>query len=406
MTRKVAVISIVAALALGAACKKDKGKQADKTPATDKDTPTTDQPATDKDTPPPPAAALSAEDRTKKVGEYWSAFNSGGDFKSSYGDGAMIEVVDANMKGPADAVIGGFRGAFPDLKQTNVLTLASATGDKVITVDLMQGTNTGSLMGAPPTKKKIGVVAAHVFDVDDQGKITGETVYLDQGTMGGQLGMHKNPVRPAMDKAPEGAGEVVVGKDGDEEKKNTEWAKAYSDAFNAHDAKKLAGMTADDVVASDQGSPKDMVGAKAAGAWLGMFFAAFPDVKCEAGWSVMAGAYVAQASTCTGTNKGKAKEMGLAKPTNKPVTLNVLDVWQVADGKAKKVWTFYNGMAMAIQLGLMKPPPPPPAGGAAPAGDDKGAAAGDDKGAGDEAAAGGDKKPADKKKGGDKKAPK
>jgi hypothetical protein len=50
------------------------------------------------------------------------------------------------------------------------------------------------------------------------------------------------------------------------------------------------------------------------------------------------------------------KSMGLKKKTGKPVTLRHLHVFKLAGGKVKEHWIFGNGMAMAMQLGMLGPP--------------------------------------------------
>jgi hypothetical protein len=49
--------------------------------------------------------------------------------------------------------------------------------------------------------------------------------------------------------------------------------------------------------------------------------------------------------------------MGIKKATKKAITLRSAHVFLLADGKVKQHWEFANGMAMAMQLGLIAPPP-------------------------------------------------
>jgi hypothetical protein len=46
--------------------------------------------------------------------------------------------------------------------------------------------------------------------------------------------------------------------------------------------------------------------------------------------------------------------MGLKKASNKPVSVRYLDITRWVGGKLKEEWLFYDGMAMARQLGLGK----------------------------------------------------
>jgi hypothetical protein len=64
--------------------------------------------------------------------------------------------------------------------------------------------------------------------------------------------------------------------------------------------------------------------------------------------------------------------MGLKK-TGKTVTMNVVEVSKLKEGKISNVWRFYNGMAMAQQLGLIPEQPAATAKGEQPTATEKGA---------------------------------
>ena len=46
--------------------------------------------------------------------------------------------------------------------------------------------------------------------------------------------------------------------------------------------------------------------------------------------------------------------MGIKKPTGKAVSVRYLDITRWENGKIKEEWLFYDGMAIAGQLGLLK----------------------------------------------------
>jgi predicted ester cyclase len=114
----------------------------------------------------------------------------------------------------------------------------------------------------------------------------------------------------------------------------------------------LALMT-DDFVESDQADAQDAKGKKEAEKGLKTFFTAFSDGKVTIDNSWAAGDYVVQLGTFEGTND---HDMPGMKKTGKKVTMHFAEVGKFKDGKATNLWRFRNGMAVAMQLGLMQPP--------------------------------------------------
>ena len=101
-------------------------------------------------------------------------------------------------------MIGGMRAGFPDLKMTV----------KDITVDNgmiwahvnMTGTNTGSMMGMPPTGKKMDINGVDIIKVTN-GKATDQWGYYQERLMMEQMGMmpaHPDKGAPAAPPAKKG----------------------------------------------------------------------------------------------------------------------------------------------------------------------------------------------------------
>ena len=294
----------------------------------------------------------------------------------------VFEHVDSQMP-PAQgkqAVLDNLKNmatAFPDYAITPTMILVS--GNKVAEVGVYTATNSGAMKSPhgemPATNKKVGVWYLNVAEIDPAaGGVAKESLYTDEGTMMGQLGMHKMPVRPVAEK-PAGEPQVVVAKDDDGEKANVEAYKKGMEAFEKKDTKAMLAMWDDKAVMHDYGMPKDS-DKKAAAKMTAEILKAFPDAKGEVVDIWAAGDYVVAVVKNGGTNKGPMPSMGLKKPTNKPMSFTGADVVKMQGGKAVESWSFYNGAAIAMQLGLM---PPMDAGkGAAPAdGADKGAAPAD-----------------------------
>jgi steroid delta-isomerase-like uncharacterized protein len=302
-------------------------------------------------------AALTAEQKIEKARECFDKFNARGDWPACYAARATFEFVDGVpvTRGPAPDVVGNYLAAFPDLEGRSLVMLAS--GDKLVSLDVLTGTNAGPLMGAAATGKKIGLLAGHAWDTDAQGIWTRATAYVDQATMAGQLGTHKRPHRPVLEK-PTATGVTAVTTDSASEGANAAAVRSYYEAFNAHDLGKMSALFAEDAVMTDVTMPADVTGPKGHDEILGMYFKAFPDARVETEWTFAAGDYVASALRYTGTNSGPAQKLGLKKPSDKKVTVRSLDVWKLEGGKAKRRWGFYNGFSLGVQLGAIELPAP------------------------------------------------
>ncbi len=303
---------------------------------------------------------MTAEDESKRFEACWGFYNTAkwDDFKGCESPGMPMPPMTGG-----DAIVAGakaFKDAIPDDHGDAVLELIS--GHTIIAVTATWGTNTGELkvpgMTMPASKNKVGAMFAQVIEWDDSGKAKKEWDFFDMATMMGQMKPDpKHPVRAALDKSPMPK-EVVIAKDDANEKANTELVKKTAEAFSKHDAKAFGDLLADDVKWSEQAQPKDS-DKKGTVANAQAFWKAFSDVKITPTQTWAAGDYVAVVATMDGTNDGDLKDMGLKK-TGKKISVPHLGVFKVQGGKVKAAWIFDQGMAFAMQLGLM---PPPGAGG-------------------------------------------
>jgi len=105
--------------------------------------------------------------------------------------------------------------------------------------------------------------------------------------------------------------------------------------------------------------------------WLAMQRAAFPDMKLTINDIFAQGDKVVIRSTMTGTNTG---EMMGKPPTGKPISMEVIDIVTIKNGKMTDHWGQADVMKMMTDLGLM-----PPQGGAPAAADTSAPAAGETK---------------------------
>ncbi len=273
------------------------------------------------------------------------------------------EMDQGDIKG-ADQLVGMFaamRKGFPDFKEQPQLVMVN--GRNILAVELSTGTNSGPLAmpgmpEMPATNKKVGTLFFHRIAIDDANKATEEWAYEDPTTFMGQLGQLPPPpkgpaTRPAMDKGWDGAPIVVVAADNETEKKNLEVVKNLDDAFNTHKVDAMMPLLSDDFVESDQTDAQDVKGKKDVEKNIKEFLKAFPDVSVKSDGVWAAGDYVIETGVLEGTNTG---DMGPMKKTGKKMSIHYAEVQKLKDGKVTNLWRFHNGMAGAIQLGLMQPP--------------------------------------------------
>jgi len=312
---------------------------------------------------PPAPTVLNAPERAAWYQNCWTQFNSRAwdRFKACYADSVESEQVNSGQppgKG-IDAVLASakaFTGAFPDVKGTGELILVN--GDTILSIYVLNGTHSGPLAGPggqsmPATGKPIGFPQAHLIQTDATGtKVVKEEFYSDSATMMAQLGQSPNPARPVMTSAM--AAPAVVTKRGTPaEMSNVESARAQLAAFNSHDARATAAFDAPDALLRVVAAPKDMTSEESLAGTIDMF-KAFPDAKLTSSSIWGAGDYVVVAGRFDGTNTGPFAAMGIKKATGKPVAVRYVEITKWAGGKIKEDWLFYDGMAFAGQLGLLK----------------------------------------------------
>jgi len=300
---------------------------------------------------------MTDEQLSRKIIACWKAFDAADDasFGKCYTDKSVHTMADSVPPMTAtgsQAIVAAtkpFRAAFPDIKHDLQLVLVNGTHSAVIF--LAKGTNSGSLMGMPPTGKKVGFLGAQALTTSETGDLLTDTFYVDQSTMMGQLGFNPMPHPEAIESL---AAEptVVLAKNDDTEKANVEMVKTAFEAFNAHDAEKLASNYADDAVFKYVPDKEEVKGAPAIKDALGQYFKMTTDVACTLGDVWAAGDYVVVEGHSKGTHDG---DMGEMKATNKPYEYSELHVFKIANGKVAEHWIFSNSLAFAVQVGLVDP---------------------------------------------------
>ena len=311
----------------------------------------------------PAPKVLTAAERASWYQDCWTQFNNKAwdGFKACYADTVESDQVDSGQpvaKG-IEALLAGTKvitGTFPDMKGTGELILIN--GDTIVSVYVLNATHTGPLTGPggqsiSATNKPIGYLQAHLAQTDPTGgKVVKEEFYSDSGTMMAQLGLSPAPARPVMTSAT-AAPKVIVAAGTPAEMSIVEASRVQMAAFNSHDAKGVDTYNAPDSVYHDMAMPKDQSAKENLAGTLDMF-KAFPDAKLVTSSIWAAGNYVVVVGRFEGTNKGPMAAMGIKKATGKPVSVRYLDIARWESGKIKEEWLFYDGMAFATQLGLVK----------------------------------------------------
>ena len=311
----------------------------------------------------PPASVLTAAERAAWYQECWGHFNNRAweKLRACYADTVESDQVGSGHPAArgveaAMATSRGFVEAFPDVKGTGELVLVN--GDAIVGVYVLNGTHSGPLLGSdgqsiPATGRPIGVYQAHRIRTDALGsKVVEEEFYSDSGTMMAQLGLSPTPARPVLTSAAPSA-KVVLAAGTPAELNNVELMRAQMAAYNTHDLKGVDAYYAPDLVYHDMTSPQDMTFSQNSSATR-VFFEAFPDAKLTPLTAWGAGDYVVVTGRFEGTNKGPMPAMGLKKASNKAVSARYLDIARWEKGKIKEEWLFYDRMAFAGQLGMLK----------------------------------------------------
>ncbi|HEY1549004.1 MAG TPA: ester cyclase [Kofleriaceae bacterium] len=307
----------------------------------------------------PPPKALTGDDAVKRYHDCWADWAAAkwDDLKGCYAKDAVLDAPGSKL-GSIDgnaAIVEldkSSRIAFPN--ETADSQLVMVNGKKMIGVALVMGKQTGTLKlpshDLPATNNQFGVYTAQVITFDDSGTVTHESDYADKSTMIGQLKASKDhPVRAAATKLamPE---QIAIAKDDAHEKANLATYQQLDDAFNKHDLKAFSALLTDSATWSDQAMAKDQ-SKKDLATSMPEMWKAFSDVKLTPGDVWAAGDYVAATETFNGTNDGDMPAMHLKK-TGKKVSMPVLAIYKLDNGKVSAGWLFYEGGDFARQLGI------------------------------------------------------
>jgi len=223
--------------------------------------------------------------------------------------------------GAFQGILQAQKGGFPDMKHEVVEIIAG--GKSVTTRGIFRGTNTGSLMGNPPTGNTVGLPFLVLDELDDMGRIKNRFVQFDSKAFEAQL-MAGLP-------APGAAADADI--------------RAMLAAADAGDVEKFMGYWAADGVnyfAGKQTSGEDMK-KRVAG-----LKAAFPDIKRTLDEVIVSGNTVTVRGWVTGTNLGTFQ--GKA-PTGNKVKVAWLGLYHLNDaGKVASGWVEFDTKTLDSQV--------------------------------------------------------
>ena len=239
--------------------------------------------------------------------------------------------------------VGGSRMGFPDA----VFTIHDvfAQDDLIALRVERNGTQTGNLMGIPPTGASVSERAIVIYRISD-GKIVEGWMEYDALGLLVQLGLAP-PTGPPFFSWD--ASSNVTGGPGDVE---SNWATSYAlnEAWNTGDLALLDELLSPDFVYHGASATLDLEGYKA---YMSAFLAAFPDAQFTLVNTIVeadrAGGYLVG----TGTSQGAF--MGIP-PTGQQIAFKGMSLHRHADGKIVEIWELFDIYEMLVQLGVIPPP--------------------------------------------------
>jgi ketosteroid isomerase-like protein len=305
---------------------------------------------------------MTAEQSVDWYKKCWEHFNTKAwdSFQNCYAADATSESVDSGQppaKGRAAIIEAAKAAVAPNPDVRGELQLVLASGQHLVSVALWKGTHTAPLPGPggkeiPATGKTFGFLMAHTVELDPgRTAVQVDADYVDAGTLLGQLGLSKAPVRKAIASGA-AAPTVVIARNDEAEASNVAAIQSQIEAINKHDLKAMAATMADNFVLHEIAMPAD-IDKKQDLANLTELLKGFGDFKLTASEVYGAGDYVVVAGTFEGTNTGPMPSMGLKKKTDKHASGRYLEIFRLENRKVAEDWLFYNGAAWAAQLGLM-----------------------------------------------------
>jgi steroid delta-isomerase-like uncharacterized protein len=129
--------------------------------------------------------------------------------------------------------------------------------------------------------------------------------------------------------------------------------KLVEEAINQGNISMIDELLIPDFIEHEELPPGIPPGREAPKVLFTMLRSAFPDIKATIEHLIAEGDEVVLHMTWTGTHKGEF--MGIP-PTGKSISINVIDILGIAEGKFVEHWGVMDSMAMMQQLGVVPVP--------------------------------------------------
>ena len=346
---------VVAALAAGSACKKDKDRDEGKADPAQGATPATGNKTAGAGAPTGTVKGeglVAAIDRCWGLIETWDKIALEGCFEEN----SKIDFVDnlppqtTTNRGETIMALGVFRNAFPDFKAERAII--AVNGDRSFVMARITGTHKGASLGIPPTGKVTDGWQAQSQRNDPQGRIVSANVYSDQATFLHQLGVLESATAASKEES-WGTPVRVVAKDDDTERGNLEVVKRAFDALGKGDVAGAMAMYAPDVVYRYVPEAKVQKGPSEIESSLKAPISISEDWKVSIRDAWAAGDWVIAEITTGGK---LARDLpGAAGSKGRVWELSSLELLRLEGKKVKVHWSFGNGLKFAADVGLFDP---------------------------------------------------
>lgn len=289
--------------------------------------------------------------------ELWRQFTKvwdAGDL-DSLGDFVAADVVDHGALPGAPPGLEGVKllggmlhTAFPD-RETTIHEIITE-GDRTAALHTIRATNTGELMGMPPTGKPFEVNSIHIGRYAG-GKLVEHWGLFDQGGMAMQIGVAPMPPGTEGWRPPPTSPQVKGEASGNPET-NRKAMSSMIEGLRAGDPEKVLASVGDEVI--DHAAMPGQGPGKEGVRWrFEQLFAGLSDADFHVIATVSDGGFLSQAYTFTATHSGPMLGM---PPTNKSFTISAMDFVRFENGTMREHWGLIDIPSMMIQLGLMPPP--------------------------------------------------
>ncbi len=347
VAQRLAVVSLLTMTAALSACGPDAPPPVAPQPLPPPPPPPTVEPVVE--APPPPKPSMA---EMQKAGLMTALQGLNGHdpkmFASVYADDAIISVAGLNEVNGRAGVEQNMAEWFETFTKAKLgFSRVWVKGHAMILEWVINGTHHGELFGVKGTEQPIGHYGLSIVHFNNDGKVEREDRYGELGAVMTQVGAAGAKVKPrAIPEVPT-APETIIAK-GDEEK-NLDVAKVVLTALeNKKEADFTAALT-DDIEQDGVFHLETSKGKDGAKKFFKGFTTAFPDAKFDVKKAFAIGDYAIVMSTMTATHKGA---LGTIAATKKPISVHLVDIFKIKDGKVARAWTYQNSLEMQQQLGL------------------------------------------------------